>query len=594
MLPLRWLQALTCLLLVCAPWVHAEPAFQLLEHHEQHRLEGTVHYLVDTDGHSTIQDITRRDRASFSPTSTERSLPLRGEGSVWLRFALERAPDSTGMPWTLHLPLPYLDYAALYQPDGKGGWSRQVAGDTVAVAEWFRPFLYPDFDLHLPPQGPVEVYLELRNFKSTLTPIFVVAENRRDSQRELEHLLLGGLFGTLIMLVGVCAIHYAQSRSKDDGWYTLYAAFMVIVVACMTGLSGLWLWPRSPAWSNYTHLAMPIFGLSATLLFVRQMTSLDAGFPRLSQTLYAAAGFGIPVALLGLAVDRGIADLFNAAYLTISPVLLLVATVQTWRRGHAIGRWLTLGYAPMGLVVLYIALQMLQILPAWWASRYLMVVTVALAVPLLQQALHLRVRERREAQERANAVQSQDALTGLLTRPLFEAQVERAIQRARQHREPSAIVMVEIVNYSYLKESYGDAIAEQCLLRAAVKLHRVLRDVDPAGRVDTAHFGLVLDGVASRQALTERMVRLVASGLIPLPGVRPEVTLQFHLSCALLTEIVPDKRTILPELADLLHRMSPRTRRPIRFLEPSPTQPAGLQRNAPESGRSDLESQPNR
>jgi len=125
--------------------------------------------------------------------------------------------------------------------------------------------------------------------------------------------------------------------------------------------------------------------------------------------------------------------------------------------------------------------------------------------------------------------------------------------------------MVEIVNYSYLKESYGDAIAEQCLLRAAVKLHRVLRDVDPAGRVDTAHFGLVLDGVASRQALTERMVRLVASGLIPLPGVRPEVTLQFHISCALLTEIVPDKRTILHELADLLHRMSPRTRRPIRF-----------------------------
>jgi len=594
MTPMTWIRFLLCALLTCAAGAHAGTGFVLQEHSSNNRLDGTLYYLVDAGGHSTIQDMARQNRASFSPTSTERSLPLHGDSSVWVRFSLERGTDNTGMAWTLHLPLPYLDYAALYQPDGKGGWNRQAAGDTIAVEDWFRPFLYPDFDLQLPANGPVEVYLELRNFKPTLTPIFVVPENRRDSQRELEHLLMGGLFGTLIMLVGVCTIHYVQSHSADDGWYTLYAAFMVIVVACMTGLSGLWLWPRSPAWSNYTHLAMPIFGLSATLLFVRQITSLDAGFPRLSQTLYAAAGFGIPIALLGLAIDRGIADLFNGAYLAISPVLLLVATIQTWRRGHAIGRWLTLGFAPMGLVVLYIALQLLQIIPAWWASRYLMVVTVALAVPLLQQALHLRVRERREAQERANAVQSQDALTGLLTRPLFEAQVERAIQRARQHREPSAIVMVEIVNYSYLKESYGDAIAEQCLLRAAVKLHRVLRDVDPAGRVDTAHFGLVLDGVASRQALTERMVRLVASGLIPLPGVRPEVTLQFHISCALLTEIVPDKRTILPELADLLHRMSPRTRRPIRFLEPSPTQPAGLQRNPPESGRSDLESQPNR
>lgn len=590
----RWLRALVCLALFSVPWAHAEPVFELLERNEQHRLEGTLHYLVDTTGHSTLDDILQRDRASFSPTSTERSLPVRGEGSVWLRFALERGPDSTGMAWTLHLPLPYLDYAALYQPDGKGGWSRQVAGDTVAVATWSRPFLYPDFDLQLPAQGPVEVYLELRNFKPTLVPLRAVPENRRDSQRELEHLLMGGLFGTLLMLVGVCAIHYAQSRSADDGWYTLYTAFMVIVVTCMTGMSGLWLWPHSPAWSNYTHLAMPIYGLSATLLFVRQMTSLDAGFPRLSQTLYGAAGFGIPVALLGLAIDRGVADLFNAAYLTISPILLLVATIQTWRRGHAIGRWLTLGFTPMALATVYIALQMLQIIPAWWASRYLMVIAVALAVPLLQQALHLRVRERREARERANAVQSQDALTGLLTRPLFEAQVELAIKRARQHREPSAIVMVEIVNYSYLRESYGDAIAEQCLLRAAVKLHRVLRDVDPAGRIDTAHFGLILDGVASRHALTERMVRLVASGLIPLPGVRPEVTLQFHISCALLTEIVPDQRTILHELSDLLHRMSPRTRRPIRFLEPSPTQPAGLQRKPPESDRPELESQPNR
>jgi len=227
-------------------------------------------------------------------------------------------------------------------------------------------------------------------------------------------------------------------------------------------------------------------------------------------------------------------------------------------------------------VTVYIGLQMLQLLPAWWQSRYLMVAAVALSVPLLQQALHLRARERREVQERADALPTQDALTGLLTRPLFDTQVELAIKRSRQNREPSAIVMVEVVNYSYLRESYGDAIAEQCLLRAAVKLHRVLRDVDPAGRVDTARFGLVLDGVASRQELTERMVRLVASGLIPLPGLRPEVTLQFHISCALLTEVVADKRTVLQELQDVLHGMSPRTRRPIRFLEPAPTMPAAL------------------
>jgi len=562
-----------CWVALFSQHVGAQTTYTLDDNVGSFRLQDSLAFLVDPDGKSSIDEILKRDRNRFSPVSTARSLPLREGNSVWVRLSLARDAHSTAK-WTLAIPLPYLDYAALYQPDGQGGWTRQVAGDTLAVDSWSRPALYADFKLDVPVEGAYDVYMELRNFKPTLMPLMIATESKRNSQRELEHLLLGGLFGALIMLVGVCAIHYLQSRSADDGWYTLYAAGMAVVVSCMTGLSGLWLWPQSPAWSNYTHFSMPILGLGATLIFVRHITSLDAGFPRLSQAVHGVAGFGIPIALLGVAVDRNVADVFNAVYLTLSPLLLLVATLQTWRRGHAVGRWLTIAYIPNAAVTVYIGLQMLQVLPAWWQSRYLMVAAVALSVPLLQQALHLRARERREVQERADALPTQDALTGLLTRPLFDTQVELAIKRSRQNREPSAIVMVEVVNYSYLRESYGDAIAEQCLLRAAVKLHRVLRDVDPAGRVDTARFGLVLDGVASRQELTERMVRLVASGLIPLPGLRPEVTLQFHISCALLTEVAADKRTVLQELQDVLHGMSPRTRRPIRFLEPAATLPA--------------------
>jgi len=178
-------------------------------------------------------------------------------------------------------------------------------------------------------------------------------------------------------------------------------------------------------------------GLGATLIFVRHITSLDAGFPRLSQAVYGVAGFGIPIALLGVAIDRSVADVFNAVYLAICPLLLLVATIQTWRRGHAVGRWLTIAYTPNAVVTVYIGLEMLQLLPAWRQSRYLMVAAVALSVPLLQQALHLRARERREVQERADALPTQDALTGLSTRPLFDTQVELAIKRFAP--EPGAL-----------------------------------------------------------------------------------------------------------------------------------------------------------
>jgi two-component system, sensor histidine kinase LadS len=210
--------------------------------------------------------------------------------------------------------------------------------------------------------------------------------------------------------------------------------------------------------------------------------------------------------------------------------------------------------------------------PPWWQARYALIVAVAVTVPLLQQAFYARARERRDVQDRADALPTQDALTGMLTPALFRHQVDLAINRA-QHSEPSAIVLVDVINAKYLREHYGDAAAEQCLLRAAVKLHRVLRDVDPAGRLDSARFGLVLDGVKDREALTERMVRLIASGLIPLPGLQPEVTLQFHVACVLLQEIIPNRQTVLDELGDVMQNISPRSRRPIRFLEAPDTIP---------------------
>ena len=111
-------------------------------------------------------------------------------------------------------------------------------------------------------------------------------------------------------------------------------------------------------------------------------------------------------------------------------------------------------------------------------------------------------------------------------------------------------------------------MAEQCLLRAVIKLHRVVRDSDPAGRIGPGRFGLVLEGVRSRPDLQDRMVRLVSAGLTPAKGAALDIPLQFHVACVLLNERVLTAPLILRELDHLLGRMSPRTRRPIRFLEP--------------------------
>jgi hypothetical protein len=88
---------------------------------------------------------------------------------------------------------------------------------------------------------------------------------------------------------------------------------------------------------------------------------------------------------------------------------------------------------------------------------------------------------------------------------------------------------------------------------------------------------LILEGVTTRIAVTDRAARLIAAGLMPLQGLKPDVTLQFHIAGVLLEERMAEAPELVDALDELLGTMSSRTRRPIRFLEPDVTLPAAME-----------------
>ena len=197
-------------------------------------------------------------------------------------------------------------------------------------------------------------------------------------------------------------------------------------------------------------------------------------------------------------------------------------------------------------------------------------------VPILLIALNMRSRERHSVEARAQVIVSQDALTGLLTEPLFNDRLKQVIGRAKRYKEPAAVVYIDLVNYAFIKQTWGVAVAEQSLLRSVIKLRRILRDVDTVGRIGEARFALVLEGAISRQAITEMAARMIAAGLMPLKGLKPEVLLQFHIVGILLTERLDNAEDVSQWLSELMASMSARTRRPIRFVEPELTRPMNL------------------
>ena len=493
--------------------------------------------------------------------------------TLWIKLRLRR-PTGAQQAWALNIPLPFADSVVLYQPLRDGGWSTQSAGNQLPQAMWSKHSLYPEFDLSLEPGRDHDVYLQVRNFKNLNIPLRFTPAIQRDAQRLAEFAALGVILGALISLALLSLIRFAEHRNRADLLASVYGFAITLTIASMNGVAGALLWPSATLLSSHAQTVLPPLTMGLALLFLRDLHAISTRHRRYDMVLICAgcAAMASPLSLLLL--DRALAQAVITVVTLLAACVGLLGSQLSWRFRSSVGRWLFASYVLQFLAVLRLIAESWGLVPFWWEFRYVTSLAIAVSVPLLLYALSRATHDRKELAVRANHLPNQDALTGLLTREAFMEQYQAAYERVINDGEPVGVVLVSVINHEHIRKAFGDTTAEQCLLRAVIKLQRVLRDVDPAGRVDTNRFGLLLEGVADKDALNQRMVQLIASGLIPIPGLAPEVTLQFQAACVLVhhNPVSPDQ--LMAELDTLLRDMSPRTRRPIRFLEAPPTRPA--------------------
>ena len=538
------------------------------------QIDTVVSSWIDDGSRATIEQVLD-GAARFKPVPALARNALNKYDSLWIKISVRRAPGSK-VRWTLNLPLPFVDQVTFYSTDMAGRWVAQQAGDTLAQTDWHRPGLYPDFDFDLPDNAPQNIYLQVRNFKELAIPIRLASVRLRETQRQQEFIGLGLMFGGLLSLTVLSMLRYLEHRKAIDGWAALFALLIAATLAQITGVLNAVLWASVPELGNLASNFMPVIAVGSTLLFIRNVFVLHVNFYRYDRFLSLVGWGTIASVMLFALVDRFIADHVCAMIMLFAALIGTGATVLSWHRGSTMGRWMMIALLPQFFALTYMLCETVGLVPLLWQMRYLTSACIAISIPILMYALTQLTYDRKELVKRANHLPTQDALTGLLTPEVFQTHLENAVQRAIDDREPLALVMVQVTNHEHIRQAYSDTTAEQCLLRAVIKIQRILRDVDPAGRVGTAQFGLLMEGVTTRNALTERMVKLVGSGLIPLPGLVPEVTLHFQAACVLLHDNPVPPERILGDLRNLLAGMSPNTRRPIRFLEAAPTQASTL------------------
>jgi GGDEF domain-containing protein len=529
---------------------------------------------LDTGSHANIGDAWAAD-AEFTAQPALSKFSLTAQDTLWIKLRVVRRSEDAPN-WTLDIPIPYVDSVTLYQRNEARGWTAQTAGDRLSQAEWSKRGFYPEFDLTLPLGVPQDLVLQIRNFKQITVPIRLASSAARERQQQLETILLGLMLGALVAVASLCAVRYLEGRHTADLWAALYGLVVMVAIAQVNGVLNTFVWTRLPNWANYAFSVIPMITVGSTLLFLRELYARSTRFSRYDILLTRTAIGTLASVLAYAVVDQSAADMASAVVLLFATSVGLAATAMSWHGGSSIWRWLVLAFFFQYIGVVGFLAEMIGLVPMVWEFRYVASLCAALSVPVLVYALGKVTQDRKQLDVRAHRRPTQDALTGLLTPEAFGQLLEGAAQRVAATREPISLVMVKVINHEHIRLTLGDAVAEQCLLRTVVKLHRILRDVDPAGRLGTAQFGLLMEGIVSRRALTERMVQLLASGLIPLPGLEPELTLQFQVACVMLHQYPMEPDVALAALNDVLAEMSPHTRRPIRFIEERPTQPGEL------------------
>jgi two-component system, sensor histidine kinase LadS len=520
-----------------APTDTARPAAIQLGQQPTVSLNRNSVYWLDLAGHRTVEQVESEAEALPWRTRRRDSQGPVHDGALWIRF---EASVPLGERWFLEVGAPFHDRVQLFYRDASGAWVTQESGTSTAVSAWAVPGRLPTFRLASDNARPVRYWLRVEDDRSDfVAPLTLMREDALRGEREAEQFAFGAYFG-LAGLIALAAL--ANGLAFRDRAFLAFAMYIVLLGAGQLGRAGIGaqhLWPDFQVWNSTLLSLWPGAATAAALWFVKVVTEPA----RMSRALDLGV-WGLIAALLGATALNVVLSNWSSMTLVLSFTgLSLIAIAGMllwgWLEGHDRHLGLVaLAFAPVLLLALLPLARSFGLLPTNTLTRFGLFLGVALELPLLYYALNLRLIARRDADLRASALSSTDALTGLPHRKTFIQRLDSSLAHARGQKQHCALLGIRISNLEAIAEEFGKEAAEKSLVVAASHLRRTIVDFDMAARVGEREFAVLLEAPVLPPLVTSRAQQLVANGLRQIESLPSALTLKFHVTATMLP--IPD------------------------------------------------------